>query len=155
MKLQRLHRDTQGAMLVEFAITYPVFLIVIFCIIEVGLLMWTQLGLQHGAEMAARCVSIGSYCIVNGNNLLCSTGSGASLVANVSNTQQCAAQWSWGLKPAASTFTVKTNAANGTTCGSVPGNLVTANYNFTYWLSGPNFQNATWNIVRQSCYPNP
>lgn len=58
MRYAKLRRDESGASAVEFAITAPVFFAVVFGIIEGGLLLWTQLGLQHGAEMAARCAAV-------------------------------------------------------------------------------------------------
>ncbi|HLZ05400.1 MAG TPA: TadE/TadG family type IV pilus assembly protein [Bradyrhizobium sp.] len=58
MKRPGLWRDEQGASALEFALTAPVFFLFLFGIIELGLMFWTQIGLQHGAEMAARCATI-------------------------------------------------------------------------------------------------
>ena len=58
MKLSKILRDQSGTTALEFALTAPVFFLFIFGVIEVGLLFWTQIGMQHGAEMAARCASI-------------------------------------------------------------------------------------------------
>src|SRR5260370_7299171 len=63
MKMQRLIRDTQGATLVEFAVTLPLFMLVLFGIIQVGLMLWVQAGLQHGVETAARCASLSDIAI--------------------------------------------------------------------------------------------
>jgi hypothetical protein len=49
--------------LVEAAIVLPVFVTIIFGIIETGLLIWTQLSLNYAVAQAARCAAI--------NNNLC------------------------------------------------------------------------------------
>ena len=59
----KIWRDERGATALEFAILAPVFFLIIFGIIAFGLLFWTQVGLQHGAEMAARCASINLLCV--------------------------------------------------------------------------------------------
>ena len=53
-------RDQSGTTALEFALTAPVFFLFIFGVIELGLLFWTQIGLQHGAEMAAAIVEPGT-----------------------------------------------------------------------------------------------
>jgi Flp pilus assembly pilin Flp len=58
MTLNRLWRDIGGAAAVEFGMTAPLFFIVLFGIVNSGMLLWTQISLQHGAEMAARCASV-------------------------------------------------------------------------------------------------
>ncbi len=77
---------------------------ILFPLIKDWLLFWTQLGLQHATEMAARCASV--------NSAVCS---------NVSAVQNYAASQVIGLSLPASTFSVAT-----LTCG----NQVTASYNF-------------------------
>lgn len=67
MKFAKMWRDQSGTSALEFALTAPVFFLFIFGVIEVGLLSWTQIGLQHGAEMAARCASINSTLCPNSN----------------------------------------------------------------------------------------
>ena len=54
MSLQRIIRDAHGTSAVEFALTAPAFFAIVFGIIETGLMLWTQQGLQHGAQLAAR-----------------------------------------------------------------------------------------------------
>ena len=51
-------RDQRGATALEFALLAPVFVLLIFGIIGIGMLFWTQVGLQHGVQMAARCASV-------------------------------------------------------------------------------------------------
>jgi Flp pilus assembly protein TadG len=125
VRLRKIHRDVCGASAVEFALTAPIFFLIIFGIIEGGLLVWTQLGLQHGAELAARCAGV--------NKTLCGTSSAI---------QNYAAQQSYGLNPSPSTFSVSAAA-----CGQ----LVTASYTFrfitTYWNT-PNLA-----LTAQACFP--
>lgn len=120
-----MYRDVSGASALEFGLTAPVFFLVIFGIIEGGLLLWTQLGLQHGTELAARCAGI--------NKTLCGT---------TNAIQNYAAQQSYGLNPSPSTFSVSVAA-----CGQ----LVTASYTFrfvtSYW-SRPNLV-----LTAQACFP--
>jgi Flp pilus assembly protein TadG len=125
MRLTSIRSDERGATAVEFAITAPVFFLILFGIIECALLMWTQLGLQHGTEMAARCAGV--------NKILC---------ANSGDIANLAAQQAFGLNIPASTFTVST-AACGTT--------VTANYKFTFITTyfGPQLD-----LTAQSCFPS-
>ena len=58
MILKRLRDDTWGGTLVEFTVTLPFFLSLMFGLIQAGLLLWTQAGLQHGVEVATRCASV-------------------------------------------------------------------------------------------------
>jgi Flp pilus assembly protein TadG len=112
MKAKCIHADTQGAVLVEAAITLPLFILTIFIVVELGLLIWTQAGLQHGVEMAARCASV--------NTTLCGTPT---------EVKSFAVAQSLGVKPPASTFSYTANTTCGT--GGNTGNLVTASYNFS------------------------
>ena len=58
MILKQLRDDTRGAALVEFTVTVPFFLLLTFGLVQAGLLLWTQAGLQHGVEVATRCASV-------------------------------------------------------------------------------------------------
>jgi Flp pilus assembly protein TadG len=125
MILSSFRRDVRGVTAVEFAMTAPVFFVMIFGIIEAGLLLWTQLGLQHGVELAARCASI--------NTTVCN---------NASSVQSYAAQQAFGLNPSPETFTF---SAVG--CG----NQVTATYTFqfvTFLFPMPSIS-----LNAQACFP--
>jgi len=113
---------------VEFALTAPAFFAMLVGVIECGLLLWTQIGLQHGAEMAARCASI--------NTTLCGT---------TSAVQQYAAQQAFGLNPPSSTFTADPSPASG--CGY----KVSASYAFNFLTAY--FPNPAVTISAQSCFP--
>lgn len=125
MSFDRALGDERGASAVEFALTLPAFCMVIFLIVEGGLLLWTQVGLQHGAEMAARCASV--------NSTLC---------GSVSAVQTYAASQAYGLDPPPSIFSLTTPAC---------GNLVSANYTYkfvtTYWGT------PTLTLAASACFP--
>jgi Flp pilus assembly protein TadG len=121
----RLYKEETGAAAVEFGLTAPGFFMLIAGIICCGLLLWTQLALQHGAERAARCASV--------NSDLCGT---------VAAIQSYAAHQALGLNPPASTFTVTTPPC---------GNKVSAAYTFifiTKYFGLPNLA-----IGAEACFP--
>ncbi len=125
MKLRTIWRDDGGTSALEFALTAPVFFLFIFGIIEFGLLFWTQLGLQHGTEMAARCATV--------NPTLCP---GNSAITGY------AAQQAFGLNPPAQTFTYSTPAC---------GNQVRASYAFQF----PQILNLSpMTLTAQACFPS-
>jgi Flp pilus assembly protein TadG len=125
MKLARICRDTRGTSVVEFGLTAPVFVMLMMGVLEVGLLMWTQVGLQHGAEFAARCASIN-----------------ATLCGSASAIQSYAAQQAFGLNPPSSVFTVSTPAC---------GNQVSASYPYQFFTSY--FGVPTLTLTARSCFP--
>lgn len=108
MRLANIWKDERGTTALEFAILAPVFFLLLFGIVAVGLLFWTQVGLQHGAEMAARCASINSTVCPNGN---------PSAITNY------AIQQALGLNLPSSTFTYATASC---------GNQVNASYTFVF-----------------------
>jgi Flp pilus assembly protein TadG len=125
MRLHHFCRDIRGVTAVEFGMTAPIFFALIFGILEFGLLMWTQLGLQHGAEMAARCATVN-----------------ATLCNNSSSIQNYAAQSAFGLNPDPSVFTVSVAAC---------GNQVSASYTFQFLTAY--FPFASLAVNAQSCFP--
>jgi Flp pilus assembly protein TadG len=125
MKLARICRDTKGASAVEFGLTAPFFFALMMGAIEVGLLLWAQIGLQHGAESAARCATVN-----------------ATICGNVSAIQNYAVQQAFGLNPAPSTFTVTTPAC---------GNQVNATYSFQFFTSFLGMSSLT--LGARSCFP--
>ena len=125
MRLVRIWRDEQGASALEFAMLAPVFFLFIFGIIELGLMFWTQAGLQHAAEMAARCASI--------NTKLCPNDKPDAIT-------NYATQQAFGLTLPASTFTYSTPAC---------GNQVNASYAFQF--QGLDLGPLT--LSAQACFP--
>ena len=150
MKLKQIRDDTRGSALIEFTVTIPFFLVLTFGLVQAGLLLYTQNGLQHGVEMAARCASVNYSANQIGLNTSCLTDptSGvptpSTVVGNTTYIQQYAAQNSWGIVPS-SGFTVNAPTTAGGTgqCGtdsfgnSIPGYVVSVShlYNLIHYLS--------------------
>jgi Flp pilus assembly protein TadG len=118
-------RDARGTAAIEFAVTAPIFFAMIVGIMVTGLVLWSKFGLQHGAEMAARCASI--------DTLTCNS---------TTAIQNYAVSHTFGITPPASTFVVSVAAC---------GNQVTANYSFTaikYMFGLPGFT-----LSAAACFP--
>jgi Flp pilus assembly protein TadG len=133
MIVRQLFRDTDGASLLEFAVTAPLFFLLLFGVIQAGLMLWTQMGLQHGVEMAARCASVSDIAITNSVVTLptpCYSVNGKAS-ANVSTIKSYAAANSYGLSPPASAFSVNPATRPAGTPACTGGNLITASYPFT------------------------
>jgi len=70
--LLRRPRNRRGQSLAEFAIVLPVFLLIVFAMIDIGRVIWASDDLAHAAREGAR------YASVHGNSFLvtCQTGPG-------------------------------------------------------------------------------
>lgn len=123
--LKRICRNESGTTAVEFALTAPIFFALIAGIVEVGIVLWTQLALQQGAEAAARCASV--------NKTLCGT---------TSQIQSYAVAQSYGLSPPASTFTVSTPSC---------GNQVAASYTYNVLFGYLGIKSL--DLSARSCFP--
>ena len=139
--------------MVEFSVTFPFFLLLMFGLVETGLLLYTKNGLQHGVEMAARCASVNYSANQLNLNTSCFTDptSGAptpsTVVADTAYTyiKQYASQNSWHIVPS-SGFTVNAPSGAGTggtgQCGTnsgtpIDGYVVSVShlYNLIHYLS--------------------
>jgi Flp pilus assembly protein TadG len=148
MKLRRLIRDENGATLVEFAVTSPFFFLLLFGFVQVASMLWAQLGLQHGVEIAARCASLSDAA----GAIMptpCYTQQTGGATANAATVTAYAAANSWGLNPPVTAFNV-TSCSIGTLPNGNPvtGNKVTASYPFkaiTYLYQ--------ITLTASSCYP--
>ena len=161
MKLKQMRDDTRGATLVEFTFTFPFFLLLMFGLVQAGLLLYTQAGLQHGVEAAARCASVNYSANQLGLNTSCLTDSTSgvptpsTVVGNTTYIQQYAAQNSWGIVPS-SGFTVNAPTTAGGTgqCGtdsfgnSIPGYVVSVShlYNLINYIFSVT-------LTATSCFP--
>jgi Flp pilus assembly protein TadG len=56
--LRKSISENSGATAVELALTMPLFLALLMGVIQIGLALWTQFGIQYGSEAAARCASV-------------------------------------------------------------------------------------------------
>lgn len=125
MKLRSFARDARGGSAVEFGLIAPAFLSALMGAIGCGLALWTQIGLQHAAEMAARCASVD-----------------AATCGSVSAIQTYAAQQAYGLSVPASAFTVSTPPC---------GNQVTASYAFAASSGSLGLPSLT--LMGSACFP--
>jgi len=91
MTSKTLFKDRRGTSAVEFALTLPVFILMVLGLWQISYGMWAQFALQHGAEMAARCMAV--------NQTLC---------GDTTSTQNYAASQSYGLNPSPTIFAVST-----------------------------------------------
>ena len=114
--------------MVEFGLTMPLFAGLLFGAVESGLMLWTQLGLQHGVEMAARCATVDT-----------------TTCGNVSAIQNMAVSGTYGLNPPPATFTYAVAAC---------GNQVTASYSYQFVTGSIAFA-ASPSVVltARSCFP--
>jgi Flp pilus assembly protein TadG len=109
MTRKTLFKDRRGTSAVEFALTLPVFILMTLGVWQIGHGMWAQFALQHGAQMAARCMAVAA---VANNPTTCT---------DTASTQSYAASQSYGFNPSPSIFTVSKPLSN---CG----NQVSADY---------------------------
>lgn len=58
--LRRINRDERGAIIVEFAILAPIFLIMVIGIIDFGRLFWIKSTMQFAVEETARYAMVNS-----------------------------------------------------------------------------------------------
>jgi Flp pilus assembly protein TadG len=123
--LRRLIADAAGATAVEFGLTAPVFFAMMFGLIDGGMLLWTQLGLQHATEMAARCASI--------NKNLCA---GTTAVQSYASTQALGLS----MDPSVFTFTQPS-------CGSQ------VNASFDFGVIGGYYGTPVITINAVACFP--
>lgn len=64
--MKRFSRSEEGASAAEFALVLPVFLLLVFGLIEMGMLLFTTNQLHWTAEQSARCSSVSINCRLNG-----------------------------------------------------------------------------------------
>jgi len=125
--LRKFIERKDAATAVEFALTAPLFMGLIFGIVTAGLALWTQFGLENGAEAAARCASV----------YFSSTCNSASAITNYAHDNTL------GVSIPASAFTYTKIAC---------GNQVTGSYNYSYLT---NYFHATQvTLTAQSCFPD-
>jgi len=143
MNAKQIGDDTQGAALVEFAIALPLFTTLIFGLIWLGLVMWTQFSLQRSVGLAARCATVALNSSTT--KVDCNTVSVAA-PPTVSGIKSFAATQYFGLGTA--TFTAN---LSGTAATCTAGNLVSASYTFS--LISLYFLKSSPKLTAQSCYP--
>jgi Flp pilus assembly protein TadG len=138
----RFWRDKSGAHAVEFALVFPLFMLILFGTVEFGRMLWTSHAIHDAAIATARCMGIPqTQCATNGVY----DASQALIYAQ-------AAANKWSLQLDASAITLNHNA----TCANLPGfSSVTINYTFTTAVPGviTSLVGGT-NLQALSCFPN-
>ena len=125
----------RGVATVEFAIIAGVLATISFGIIDLGLLFWTQTGLQGVAAQIARCTAIGAA--------PCSDTVKAAQYASTLAGQRIF-----------SNITISSTVRSGATCNSATGTYTTVTLSSGYWsgLLPPPFSSIT--LDAQACYPS-
>jgi Flp pilus assembly protein TadG len=137
-RLAGLTKACDGTAAVEAAVALMPFLLLVFGLIEGGLLVWTQSNLQFAVEAAARCAAASAA----GNTTVC---------GNPANIQSYAASQVVGLPVTAASFTVLQGAASS--CGGT-GTQVSIVY--PYSSNGfivPALFSGAINLNATSCHP--
>jgi len=119
-------RDNSGTTAVELAFTMPLFLALLIGCVQIGLLLWTQFGLQYGSEAAARCASV--------NTATCNTSA---------QTASYAANHALGLSVPSTAFTVSTPSC---------GNQISASYPYTFYTLVAGAPTVT--LKARACFPH-
>ncbi|MCI4680117.1 pilus assembly protein [Rhodoblastus acidophilus] len=125
MKVLNFLRRRDGVSAVEFAMVGPIFISLMLAIFQGGMMLWTQLGLEHAVEAAARCSAVN-----------------ASTCGSASEIQAYAATQAYGLNLPASTFSYSQS-----TCG----NLVSASYTYPFFSNV--FESASMPLKAEACFP--
>ncbi len=117
LRMRFLLDDRTGATAVEFGLLAPVFLLLLFGIIEVGRLLWVKQVLTEAAYSTARCAALASPCKTQSDVQSFATARGRR----------------WGLRVDSSLI----GYTASTTCDGNAGSVqVTLRYNFASPLSG-------------------
>ncbi|MEY2961683.1 MAG: hypothetical protein RLZ60_1513 [Pseudomonadota bacterium] len=80
--LSRFARDDRGTATVEFALIFPVYIILLLSAFESGMLMTRQVMLERGLEMAMRDVRIGAMSPVTHDTLKNAICNNAGIIPN-------------------------------------------------------------------------
>jgi Flp pilus assembly protein TadG len=107
MTRKTLFKDRRGTSAIEFALTMPLFILFLLGVWQISYGMFAQFALQHGTQMAARCMAVAAAA----NN--------PTTCTDTPSTQSYAASQSYGFNPSPSVFTV-----SQPTCG----NQISADY---------------------------
>jgi len=124
-RLAGLAKACNGTTAVETAIVLPVFLLLLFAVIEAGLLFWTQSTLQFAVEAAARCAVVD-----------------ATQCGSTGAIQSYAASRTIGMSVSGSSFTVSQPSC---------GHQVSISYPFSFIVSG--LFTGTMTLNAKSCHP--
>jgi Flp pilus assembly protein TadG len=127
-RLLGLSKACDGTTAVETAIVLPAFVLMLFAIIEGGLLFWTQSTLQFAVEAAARCAALAAV-----NTAQC---------GSTSAIQSYAVTQATGITVSSTSFNVSQPS-----CGYQVSISYSYNFILTYLYAG------TITLNAQSCHP--
>jgi Flp pilus assembly protein TadG len=136
----RLRGDIGGSGALEFALAAMPMMLLIFGIIESGLLFWSWQALQGAAIAAARCAALNATSCQNP----------ASTPANTQN-YAVAAALTRGLSLAASNVTVTTGGAAQALCGNTAASVVSVALSYQF-VSLP-LVPLTSSLTASACFP--
>jgi Flp pilus assembly protein TadG len=122
---RRFTCDERGVAAVEFAVTSPVYFLMLFGLAQAGMWLWADFTLQRAVDAASRCAAI----------LTATCGTTSAIQTYASNNVV-------GLSVPSSAFTVTT-----ATCGA----QVSAAYDVPTFTSGLGLPNITVHV--SACYP--
>jgi len=128
MTRKTLFKDRRGTSAIEFALTVPLFILMVLGIWQIGHGMWAQFALQHGAQMAARCMAVAA------------AATNPTACTDTASTQSYAASQSYGFNPSPSIFVI-----SQPTCG----NQISADYTVSPVVA--NFGIPAFTLHAQAC----
>lgn len=126
IRVRNLVRQSDGVTAIEFGLTAPLFMALLWGIVEAGLALWTQFGMENGVEEAARCASV----------YYSSTCSTASAITSYAASHTLGA-----------TLPVSTFSYSKPSCG----NQVTGSYNYAFFT---HFLGTRVTLSARSCFPD-
>jgi Flp pilus assembly protein TadG len=133
-RIAGLAKACDGATAVETAIVLPAFLLLLFSIVEGGLLFWTQSTLQFAVAAAARCAAVNGAAVATNNT--------PPPCANAGIPAYAASQ-TYGMTIPSSTFTYTQPS-----CGY----QVSASYVFSFIVAEV-YPAGTITLTATSCHP--
>jgi Flp pilus assembly protein TadG len=125
-QIRKLLAHSGGVTAVEFALTAPLFMALVWGIIGAGLALWTQFGLENAVEAAARCASV--------------------------NTKTCTSQSTTATYAATKTLGVTIPASAFTFSKQSCGNQVAGTFVYAYLTNV--FHAASVTLSAQACFPD-
>ncbi|SCB24179.1 TadE/TadG family type IV pilus assembly protein [Rhizobium hainanense] len=141
-RLRKFWRSHEGASAVEFAMVMPLFLLMLFGIMEFGRLFWTSHALHETAIATARCMGI--------PQVECEDGSAYSASKTITFAQTKAAGWAVALDETSISLN------NAASCYGLDGfSQVTLTYKFATLLPEllTSLAGGT-DLTTQACYAN-
>jgi Flp pilus assembly protein TadG len=138
----RFIRDISGAAAIEAAIIMPVYLLIIFGVIEFGHMYWTANSMQYAADEAARCNAISSTCNATTTAIDRATG------INVTSGEIAIGSCIFGSGLSGTHVTI-THPVAPLSKAVIP-EIIAA-----FHFSSLNIPTMSFTLVAQSCFPNP